>query len=99
MLDCVLKASLYLVPMGQFQGLHVLFFICFNGFLKFPGGSTVKDLALLLLWFGLDPWPVQFPHVWVPPLPTPKWISLPHVLHLISKFMARVGKLFLQRAR
>ena len=24
---------------------------------EFPGGLAVKDLALLLLWLGFNPWP------------------------------------------
>lgn len=34
--------------------------------MEFPGGLTVKDLSLSLLWLELDPWPGHFllPQAW-----------------------------------
>ena len=32
---------------------------------EFPGGLAVKNLALSLLWCGLDPWPGNFHMPWV----------------------------------
>ena len=34
---------------------------------EFPGGLAVKDLALLLLWLGVDPWPRNFLIPWACP--------------------------------
>ena len=31
---------------------------------EFPGGLGVEDLALLLLWLGLDPWAEKLPLAW-----------------------------------
>ena len=31
-----------------------------HGFKEFPGGLTVKDLALSLQWQEFDPWPRNF---------------------------------------
>ena len=34
---------------------------------EFPDGLAVKDLALLLLWHGFDPWSENFLMPWVLP--------------------------------
>ena len=40
--------------------LRAQFDILNETFQEFPSGLAVKDLALSLLWHGLDPWPRNF---------------------------------------
>lgn len=32
-------------------------------YLEFPGGTVGKGMVLLLLWYGFDPWLINFCHV------------------------------------